>query len=257
MRGDALLDHMELVDPAYIEEADTMPKKKKMSRRTAIAACFAAVMMICGVMLGVALSDPAITPPEDVPTAKIDWTMYAVWVDEQGNVVQDQQPVEFSVECVFYGNRGSHSAAALEYKFVFQENFRYAIEMPSSGPAAVNGPKMTGYPYYVCFGYVYDYHAVGFSFAYWALSLEKEWMIFEWEYDDGSEKDPGRYLIASRDPNADPKEILAYFQGFLDSYSPTGPHIVPPGIVDYVDELQKHIQEGRSYPHVIRPADQA
>ena len=57
-------------------------------------------------------------------------------------------------------------------------------------------------------------------------------MIFEWEYPDGSPKDPGVYLIAFRDPNADPKEILADFQGFLDSFSPSGPRIVPPGIYE-------------------------
>ena len=256
MRGNELLDHMELVDPAYIEEADTMPKKKRISRRTAVAACLAAVMLVCGVILGVALSDPAVTPPEDVPTAQIDWTMYSVWVDEQGNVPEGQQPLAFSVKCAVYGNGSPNSAAELEYSYTFPKDFRYTIEMPSNMLAPAYGPKMTGYPYYITSGYQYDFEESGYDYCYWAISLEKEWMIFEWEYLDGSKKDPGRYLIASRDPNADPKEILAYFQGFLDSYSPTGPHVVPPGIVDYVDELRKCIQQGRAYPHVIHPADQ-
>lgn len=29
MRGDSLLDKMELIDPAYVEAADEVPKRKK------------------------------------------------------------------------------------------------------------------------------------------------------------------------------------------------------------------------------------
>ncbi|MDD7642016.1 MAG: hypothetical protein PUK75_05990, partial [bacterium] len=42
MRGNELLDKMELVDPAYVEAADTKPKKKIVRiRQIAVAACFA------------------------------------------------------------------------------------------------------------------------------------------------------------------------------------------------------------------------
>ena len=43
MRGNELLDKMELVDPSYVETADTKPKKKKnvRIRQFAVAACFA------------------------------------------------------------------------------------------------------------------------------------------------------------------------------------------------------------------------
>lgn len=45
MNGNEFLDKMELVDPAYVEAADTAPKKKKGAwlRWGAIAACLCAV----------------------------------------------------------------------------------------------------------------------------------------------------------------------------------------------------------------------
>ncbi len=49
MRGNDLLDKMELIDPAYVEAADGKPKRKKKQRVTwgALAACFA-VMVLAG-----------------------------------------------------------------------------------------------------------------------------------------------------------------------------------------------------------------
>ena len=48
MRGNELLEKMEHIDPAYIEAADTAPKRKKYGwgRRAAIAACFVLVVAI-------------------------------------------------------------------------------------------------------------------------------------------------------------------------------------------------------------------
>ncbi len=52
MRGDELLDQMELTDPAYVEAADIKPEKKKnvWIKGSAIAACFA-IMIYAGTRL--------------------------------------------------------------------------------------------------------------------------------------------------------------------------------------------------------------
>ena len=52
MRGNELLDKMGLIDPAYVEAADAVRKKKKFPRRMwgGVAACFA-VMILAGTML--------------------------------------------------------------------------------------------------------------------------------------------------------------------------------------------------------------
>ena len=63
MRGHEFLDHMELIDPAYVEAADQLPKKKKQTfiKWGALAAC------LCLAIAGAALlpklqNDPALGP---------------------------------------------------------------------------------------------------------------------------------------------------------------------------------------------------
>lgn len=63
MRGQELLDHMNLVDPAYVEAADQLPKKKKQTviKWGALAACLC--LTIAGASLLPKLqSDPALGP---------------------------------------------------------------------------------------------------------------------------------------------------------------------------------------------------
>ena len=49
MRGTDLLDKMELVDPAFVEEADQILKHKKLVRvrLSALAACLVLLLCIC------------------------------------------------------------------------------------------------------------------------------------------------------------------------------------------------------------------
>lgn len=232
MSGEKIIRALDAIPDAQLQSAMGVYERRKKLKYIWVraVACMTVLLVLGGTMLGMELAGSQAERPEDVPVAQIDWNMYAVWVDKEGNVQQGQEPIAFSVQCAVYGNGNNHSATELDYVFTFPEEFRYEIKIPSNTLAPAYGPQMTGYPYYVSFGYVYDFQKVGYNFAYWAMSLENEWIIFEWEYLDGSEKDPGVYLIAFRDPNANPKEILAYFQGFLDSYSPSGPHIVPPNL---------------------------
>ena len=49
MRGKDLLDKMDLIDPEYIEAAETVPVKKKAWVKWAIpAACLCVVLLIAG-----------------------------------------------------------------------------------------------------------------------------------------------------------------------------------------------------------------
>ena len=83
MRGDELLEKMELIDPVYIEEADQNPVKRKQVwiKWTAIAACFC---LICGLAwlwkdelpkLHILRQDEINTV--DTTQAAIDWTELA------------------------------------------------------------------------------------------------------------------------------------------------------------------------------------
>ena len=233
MSGEKIVRALDAIPDEELQSAMGVYERKRKMKYIWVraVACFSVLLVLGGTMLGMELKRQREAETENVPSAKIDWDMYAVWVDKEGNVVQGQEPVAFSLNCAIY-DRGGTSATELDYVFAFPEEFRYDIDMPSDGLDIAFAPRTTGYSYYVSYGYVYDFQLVDYTFAYLALSLEQECMIFECEYPDGSSKDPGAYLIAFRDPNADPKEILAYFQGFLDSYSPSGPHIAPPGIYE-------------------------
>lgn len=232
MSGEKIVRALDAIPDDQLQSAMGVYERKKKLKYIWVraVACMAVMILFGGAMLGMHLAGSESTRPEDVPYAQIEWQMYAVWVDKEGNIVQGEETIPFSVQYAVYGNGEDHSATELDYVFTFPEDFRYEIKIPDSGLSPAYGPHMTGYPYYVSFGYVYDFQLVDYIFAYWALSLERECMIFECEHPDGGERDLGAYLIASRDPNADPKEILAYFQGFLDSYSPSGPHIAPPNL---------------------------
>ena len=47
---------------------------------------------------------------------------------------------------------------------------------------------------------------------YFALCPEQEYFIFH------ANDDPTRYLVASKDPNTTPQEILDYFQDYMDTF---------------------------------------
>lgn len=50
MRGDELLDKMELVDPAYVEEAARTPRRRRV-RVAALAACACLVLAVCALWI--------------------------------------------------------------------------------------------------------------------------------------------------------------------------------------------------------------
>lgn len=61
MRGNELLDKLELIDPAYVEAADVPPKKKHWRKWGALAAC------LCLIVLGAALF--SLRDQDNAPTA--------------------------------------------------------------------------------------------------------------------------------------------------------------------------------------------
>jgi len=76
MRGSEFLDKMEFTDPAYVEAADAMPKKKKngMIKWGAIAACLA-IMVFAGTML---LRPDDSGPADGLPVLTISDSAYAM-----------------------------------------------------------------------------------------------------------------------------------------------------------------------------------
>lgn len=194
-----------------------MKKKRFNFRAVLIAACLCTVTLVAAILAGAELAEPEATRPEDVPTAQIDWTMYGVWVDAQGNVLAEEAPVEFSLQATFYENGEYAKRVRLKHSFTFPDAFRYRIDMPENLDGelwdSAYGPQLTGYPYYISVGYIFDTNGGGeWVWGSWAISLEKECMIL------CTDREEGRYFVASRKENADAKEIIEYYRWFLDSY---------------------------------------
>lgn len=141
-----------------------------------------------------------------VPDSRIDWTMYGYMVSP------GEEPIsttDLSVSgTVTYGETGTD---VLELDIAFPQTARYRYD----GPTAYYSQSrdIWGLGYFVCASYSYDSSANASVFSCFAVSLDKEYVIFNWE--DGQDL----YLVASTDPETDPHDILAYFQIFREKYA--------------------------------------
>lgn len=147
---------------------------------------------------------------------RIDWTMYGVVVDSEGNRIDDvQYSLEtFSVSGTVYPEKDD--CAEMTLRIVFPESFQYMFEKKNETDTSTeyysNNRKYTDEPYYVLHTFSYDRLANKSVFTNIGLCLQKGYMIVNW----GDGKD--LYLVASIDPDADPYEILQYFQVFCETY---------------------------------------
>lgn len=146
------------------------------------------------------------TDPATVPDSRIDWTMYGYMVSP------GEEPIsttDLSVSgTVTYGETGTD---VLKLDIAFPQTARYRYD----GPTAYYSQSrdIWGLGYFVCASYSYDSSANASVFSCFAVSLDKEYVIFNWE--DGQDL----YLVASTDPETDPHDILAYFQIFREKYA--------------------------------------
>lgn len=137
---------------------------------------------------------------------QIDWTMYGTWVTAEAVTVQK---VDFSIAGTVTENRDG--VDVLDVNIDFPDSFNYGFEGRHDPYTSQSGKKF-GLEYYVCATYCYDRNLNVGVFSYFALSTEREFAIFYWE------NYPTHFLVASKDPNADPAEILSYFQECIEKY---------------------------------------
>lgn len=142
--------------------------------------------------------------PEDKNA--IDWTMRAWVVSLDGQLAEE---MDISVTGEIYTADGK---TYLPLDIRTPDAFPYFYEKPDQGvPISISG-ETDGLTYYVWQGYSIDRQQSDARFGSYALCPEKGWLIMRWN------EDSQRCLVASRDANADPGEILGYFQAFLELY---------------------------------------
>ena len=138
---------------------------------------------------------------------QIDWTMHGTWITEDGETGQKE---DFSINGAISERNPSMDVLAIDISF--PSTFRYSYQDQQS-PFYSGSRQNFELPYYVCQCYSWDYNRADFVFSYFALSAQQEYAIFYWE------NYPTRFLVASKDPNADPAEILTYFEDFIVKYN--------------------------------------
>ena len=213
----------EIHAPECLVEELLQRKRKQINPRTLmLAACLAVIGLISAILMGMELTGHNERRPEDVPTVQIDWKMYAVWVDAEGNLVENphggEDVLEFTMECIIYENGEYAKQPRMEYWITFQEEFRYLVEMPTETKSVAFKPSIDGKTFYLDYGFHYVPEENDFIFGVWAMSLEKEWMIFDWDNEESGYQDEGAYLIAFRNPDTDPKAVTEFFKIFLDTF---------------------------------------
>lgn len=147
----------------------------------------------------------------------VDWTMHGVVVNSQGEVNQytEYQVGQFTVSGSIHDE--ADKTATMKLRIIMTENFRYMFDNADQPGDRTEyhsmNRKYTDEPYYVFSHFIYDRFANESTIAYMGLDLEKEFMIFSWD------DDKDLYLVASTDPDTDPRDILAYFEAFRVSYA--------------------------------------
>lgn len=182
-------------------------KTKHNYRSMLVAASLAVVCLISGFLMGAGLSHRRENAPESVMTAHVDWDLHGFWVNADGEVLEE---VDFSYEARIYANGDYERMPRLDEYYSMPDTFPYVLEGRREGMVPVYGTQLHGQPYYFWGTFTYDKVAEDLEMGYFALSVEKEWMLMFWK---AGEED--RILVASRDPEADPKEILSYFEAML------------------------------------------
>ena len=149
-------------------------------------------------------------------TKVLSETMHGVVVNSQGEVNQytEYQVGQFTVSGSIHEE--TDKTATMKLRIIMPENFRYMFntaDHPSERTKYIStNRKYFDDPYYVFSHFVNDRFATGATVAYMALDQEKEFIIINWYVDQDL------YLVASTDPITDPKEILTYFEAFIEEY---------------------------------------
>ncbi len=136
---------------------------------------------------------------------KIDWKLQGAWVTGDGEVMES---MELSISGKITMDESGVDTLDLDIRL--PDSFRYSFnDIPT---LTSHSRKYFSLPYCVVQSYTYDKVANDPVFSCFAISLEKEYAIFNWE--DGSDL----YLIAAKEPISDPQTILTYFKGFIEEY---------------------------------------
>lgn len=188
-------------------------KEKLTVRLSYIAAVF---LLVCGMIFPLAgcVSTPETQTSATTTAAATDgirtlnWQLYGTWISADGTT----NSVPFSIDG--YIQKTPDDLNELHIVIDLPDDFRYIIGTPTPSFISMN-QKYNHFPHLMLFnGFTYDKHTNSSVWTSFALDLEKEYAAIM------IENAPNRYCysVASTDPDADPKDLLAYFEDFFQSF---------------------------------------
>lgn len=137
---------------------------------------------------------------------KIDKKCYAFYIDQDGNVLE-QFTIHLKGKIIYKKGKGEQLTITIEYP----SDFRYQYSLPSEGYWSAIPEKYRPASYLIWSTVDYDCEQNHFSGASYAFAPEEGHLIACWDDDEDA-----RYLVASANPVADPRELLSYFNSFID-----------------------------------------
>lgn len=191
----------EIQAPQLLLTKVVLRAKPRRSLRPLVIIAYTILVGAIGFVLGGAAM---YTSPREA-SMPVDYTMQAYVVNAEGEV---QETLEISVNGYINGEKGKRPE--LDLSIILPESFRYRyynLDTQHSWSGVYDD-----LPYYVWTTFSID--EIGEPlFGSYALCVQKEFLIMDWD-DEAS-----LYLVAATDRYTAPKEILDYFEGYLDMYA--------------------------------------
>lgn len=137
---------------------------------------------------------------------QINWSMQGSLITEDGQLTET---MELSIAGNIQKDPAKRDVLTLDISL--PETFLYSFS-PSSTFYSMSD-EIEAMPYYACSGYTLGKESDTPMLCYFALDVEKQWMVFLWP------EDCEQFLVAAADPGVDPRQIIAHFQTFLDIHN--------------------------------------
>lgn len=100
----------------------------------------------------------------------------------------------------------------LAFQIAYPSEFRYQYTIPTNGHWQAYPARVSKVSYLNWFAADFDCRNNGFTTAYYAFPQEEDLLFVYWQNKEGTQ-----YLVASADPNADPSELLSFFDDYIRS----------------------------------------
>lgn len=146
-----------------------------------------------------------------VTTHKIDYQMYGFYVEPDGTV---GSAVDFSIKGRAFDNIEKYTF--LEIDFQMPENFPYSLCGATCHPWGYEDCFVDQggryFSYWTVAAHAYNKSTNDFDLLYFALCPEQKYFMLDFS------DEPGKYLLASTDPNTTAQEILDYFEKYIRSF---------------------------------------